>query len=131
MISQIGLTGIWTADQDRALAFYVDKLGFEKVNDQTMGDYRWIEVAPRGAETGMTLSYAGPGSDQEGLIGAISMVLFSDDIQATHQQLSGNGVDFIEEPTQQPWGLQAQFKDPDGNHFVLVQRAGLRPAPQV
>lgn len=131
MISQIGLTGIWTQDQDRLLAFYVDKLGFEKVNDQTLDDYRWIEVAPQGAETGMTLSYAAPGSDQEPLIGAISMVLFSNDIHATHQQLSGNGVDFIEEPTQQPWGLQAQFKDPDGNHLVLVQRAGLHSVPQV
>ena len=107
------------SDQDRALAFYTNKLGFETRADISVGDYRWIEVAPPGAETALVLE---PG---QGTVGMFTSVVFAtDDMQATYDQLRSRGVRFTEEPTKQSWGgIQAQFVDPDGNTFVLVQRS--------
>ena len=106
------------SDQDRALAFYTNKLGFETRADISVGDYRWIEVAPPGAETALVLE---PG---QGTVGTFTSVVFAtDDMQATYDELHSRGVHFTQEPTRQDWGgIQAQFVDQDGNTFVLVQR---------
>ena len=106
------------SDQDRALAFYTNKLGFETRADISVGDYRWIEVAPPGAETALVLE---PG---QGTVGTFTSVVFTtDDMQATYDELHSRGVHFTEEPSTQSWGgMQAQFVDADGNTFVLVQR---------
>ncbi len=134
MISQLGLAGIWVSDQDAAIDFYVNVLGFELLTDTRFGENdRWVEVVPAGAETGLTISTPHPtsghgaGKDPAELIGSAMYVWFSRDIAETHRHLASKGVVFSEEPTLQPWGmLQAQFKDPDGNHFVLVERTGIR-----
>ena len=106
---------------ERALDFYVHKLGFEKTFDMTMGDgYRWIEVKPPGAETGIALAPAQPGNPAGG---TVPCIFTSDDIDATYEELSGRGVHFTEKPTAQPWGAkQALFSDPDGHTYVLVDR---------
>lgn len=121
MITKASTVGIYVSDQDRALDFYVNKLGFEKLLDEPMGpEARWIEVAPLGAETHLVL-FTPPG--QEDRIGTFSNVVFScDDIQATYEELSGRGVEFSEGPAEQPWGMWAQFKDQDGNEFGLIER---------
>lgn len=123
MIKQIGTTGVYVSDQDKAIEFYVDVLGFEKRDDQPMGEgARWIEVAPPGAESRLVLSLP---SDEEGRqrVGTFVGIVFeTDDIEATHRELSTRGVGFTEPPTLQPWGTMAQFVDQDGNGFVLVQR---------
>ena len=118
MIKNIRVTGVSVSDQDRALEFYTNKLGFETRADISVGDYRWIEVVPPGAETALVLE---PG---QGTIGTFTSVVFAtDDMQATYEQLRSRDVHFTEEPTKQAWGgIQAQFVDPDGNTFVLVQR---------
>ncbi len=118
MISHIRMTAVYVAHQDVALEFYTEKLGFEKWQDDDMaaGGLRWLVVRPRGAETGLVLT------EDPARAGLFGVVLATDDIQATFDELKGRGVQFTEEPTRQPWGvMQAQFVDPDGNGFVLVE----------
>jgi predicted enzyme related to lactoylglutathione lyase len=121
MITKASTAGIYVSDQDQALDFYTNKLGFETLTDEPMGsDARWIEVAPAGAQTRLVL-YTPPG--QEDKIGTFSNVIFScDDMNSTYQELKGRGVEFSENPSEQPWGIWAQFKDPDGNEFGLIER---------
>ena len=120
MIAKAATVGIYVSDQDRALDFYTDTLGFEKRVDEPMGeDARWIEVAPEGAETRLVL-FTPPGlEDRIGTWG--NMIFECDDIRATHEVLRERGVEFTQEPSEQPWGLWAQFKDVDGNEFGLIQ----------
>ena len=124
MITNIAVVGVFVSDQERALDFYVTKLGFEKRADDPMGDgQRWLEVAPPGATTRIVLSHATEewGADRLGQFAGI--VFEPDDIDATYEELAARGVEFTEPPADQPWGgRQALFKDQDGNTFVLVQR---------
>ena len=120
MITKASTVGIYVSDQDRALDFYTSKLGFEKLADDPMGGgARWIEVAPQGAETRLVL-FTPPG--QEDRIGTFSNVVLScEDIQGTCTQLKERGVEFTEEPSEQPWGMWAQFRDQDDNEFGLIE----------
>ena len=100
MIRMVSSVGVRAGDQGRAVDFYVGKLGFEKRRDEPMGpDGRWVEVAPAGAETSVVPFTPG-------------LVFACDDIHATFEELRGRGVEFTEEPSSQPWGLWAQFRDP-------------------
>jgi catechol 2,3-dioxygenase-like lactoylglutathione lyase family enzyme len=126
MISHISSVTVFVRDQDKALDFYVNKLGFEKTADEPMGEgMRWVTVAPPGAATAIVLAHGFGGYD-EARIGQFSGVVFTtDDIQGTYAELSGRGVHFTEPPAAQPWGMmQAIFDDQDGTHFVLVQTPG-------
>lgn len=118
MISKVGIVAIYVSDQDRALDFYVNTLDFEKRADEPVSENaRWIEVAPVGAETRLMLK---PGPDDRIGIWA-GVILECGDIRATHEELRGRGVQFTEEPSEQPWGMWARFKDADGNEFDLIQ----------
>ena len=109
MITRVSSVGIRAGDQDRAVDFYVGKLGFQKRRDVPMGrDGRWIEVAPPGAETALVPFTPG-------------LVFACDDIQATYEELRRRGVEFTEAPTSHPWGHWAQFRDPDGNEHALIE----------
>ena len=124
MLTAVRSVGIYVVDQDRAKEFFTKTLGFELVQDTPMGDgpgaARWIEVAP--PDRNVILVLFTPEGDQ-GRVGTFSNVLFEcDDIQATHRQLGGRGVEFTEEPSRQFWGWWAVFKDPDGNSYGLGQR---------
>ena len=116
MIDRVGTVAVAVRDQDKALDFYINALGFEKRADEPMGEGAcWITVAPNGAETNVALE-AGP----EERVGTWShMVLECSDIQAAYEELRGRGVEFSEEPSEQPWGMWARFKDIDGNEFGL------------
>jgi catechol 2,3-dioxygenase-like lactoylglutathione lyase family enzyme len=117
MIRAIKFVSIPTRDQDRALAFYTDKLGFRVVTDQPFGAQRWIELRIPGAETGLVL-FTPPG--QEDRIGGFMNLSFvTDDVQKSYEELSGRGVEFVQPPKTEHWGTSALFKDPDGNTFVL------------
>ncbi len=109
------------ADQDRALAFYRDVLGFEVRADSTFGNDRWLSVAPAGSTVDFTLhppfpGRAGPGWQQ-------GLVLHTDDIDAVIAALRKAGVE-VADAERQGWGIQTQFSDPDGNGFVLLQQGG-------
>ena len=112
MIIRVSSVGVRAGDQGRAVDFYVDTLGFEKRRDEPMGpDGRWVEVAPAGAETSVVPFTPG-------------LVFACDDIHSTFEELRRRGVEFTEEPTNQPWGLWAQFRDPDGNEHALIEHSG-------
>jgi predicted enzyme related to lactoylglutathione lyase len=118
MITQLKFVGIATTDQDRALRFYTEKLGFEVSTDQRFdAKQRWIELRIRSTPTRVVLFTP---EGHESRIGTFFNGAFAcDDVEATYRQLKGRGVEFIKEPQKQPWGEFAIFKDPDGNQFVL------------
>ena len=127
---------MWVHDQDVALAFYVDKLGMEVRADVTvpeMGNFRWLTVGPAGQPDFSIVLMAIPGppmvDDATGeqlrdLIGkglAGTVFLTTPDCQASYEDLSERGVDFIDKPERQPYGIDASFRDPSGNNFRLTQ----------
>lgn len=120
MIRAIKLVSVPVADQDRALEFYTQSLDFKVATDQPFGDQRWIELRIPGADTRLVLFTP---QGQEDRIGTFSNIIFlSDDVQATFESLSERGVEFVQEPKTESWGVSAVFKDPDGNAFVLSSR---------
>ena len=121
-ISQVGTVIVPVSDQDRAIAFYTDKLGFEQRADIPFGNGdRWVEVAPVGAAT--TIALVPP---REGDPVGIEMrtAFTSEDIDADHASLKASGVDVDEEVMRMgdPVPPMFFFRDPDGNKFLLVQR---------
>lgn len=121
MITHVKLVGIPVTDQDRALAFYTEKLGFKVVTDQPFGDgRRWIELKLPRSETKVTL-FTPPG--QENRIGTPwNGTLACDDVEETHQALSAAGVEIVRKPESQPWGMFMIIRDPDGNELILGSR---------
>jgi catechol 2,3-dioxygenase-like lactoylglutathione lyase family enzyme len=118
MITHLKFVGIPTADQDRALRFYTEKLGFAVSTDQPFNEkQRWIEMRIANSTTRVVL-FTPEGSEH--LIGSRYNGAFAcDNVQATYRQLEERGVEFVVEPQKQRWGEFAIFKDPDGNQFVL------------
>lgn len=118
MITHLKFIGIPTSDQQRALHFYTEKLGFAIATDQPFNEkQRWIEMRIANAATRVVLFTP---EGQESQIGTRFNGSFScDNVQATYRQLRERGVEFVAEPQKQPWGEFAIFKDPDGNQFVL------------
>ena len=124
-ITNISITSVYVSDQDKAVDFYVNKLGFEKLQDQKFGyetgsDVRWVEVAPPGAETRIVLVKGFADWSEDKLGKNTGLAFNTTDTYATCEQLKARGVEFVEEPNSQPWGIQAQIKDQDGNTLVLV-----------
>ena len=118
-ITQVGTVGIPVADQDRALAFYLEKLGFEKRIDFFYGEGdRWIEVAPRGAATTIALVRGRDGQPT----GIDTGVRFTtDDAAADHAEMRGRGIDADAEIMQYPVPMFS-FRDLDGNRLIVVER---------
>jgi predicted enzyme related to lactoylglutathione lyase len=121
MITNVKFVSIPTSDQDRALAFWTEKVGFTLMSDQPFSDtQRWIELAIGNSPTRFVLFTP---EGQEDRIGSfMNGALACDDVEATHRQLSERGVEFVSPPARQHWGSFAIFRDPDGNQFVLSQR---------
>jgi catechol 2,3-dioxygenase-like lactoylglutathione lyase family enzyme len=128
-------TQVWVHDQEEALAFYTEKLGMEVREDVTvpeMGNFRWLTVGLPGQDIAITLM-AVPGPpvfDEEtrqkinDLLakGASGGLFFrTDDIKGTYEELKSRGVEFGQEPTEQPYGIDAGFRDPSGNSFRVAQ----------
>ena len=119
---QVGRVCVTVADTDRAIDFYVDKLGFEKVVDVPMGDAgRWVEVAIPGATT--TIALAPPPAGQEAGGGQTGICLDTKDVDADHAALKAAGVDVDAEVAR--WGgpVPPMFwlRDPDGNSLIVVE----------
>ena len=133
MITHVSLATIWVKDQDSAKEFYVDKLGFQVATDVSMGDgYRWLTVAhPDHPELELTLMTPGPPLDDESAASVRRMLdngnhgavgLGVDDCRKTAGELEAKGVQFVQEPTEQPYGVEAVIRDDQGNWLVLVER---------
>jgi len=135
MINKLSHATIWVKDQDAALEFYRDKLGFEIKTDASMGEFRWLTVGPKGQDLELVLMPAAPNPmmDEETLEllrklidkGAMGAGVFNtDDCKKTYEELSAKGVEFTQTPREQPYGIEAVFKDNSGNWFSLTQRLG-------
>ena len=121
MIRGIKFAGIPVRDQDVALKFYTEKLGFKVVTDQPFtGDQRWIEIMIPGAETGLALFT--PEGHEKRIGDFQSLSFWCDDVFATAKTMKSKGVEFAAEPRTEDWGTMAIFQDPDGNKFVLGSR---------
>ena len=118
MITHLKFVGIPTRDQDVALAFYTEKLGFKVVTDQPMGPkQRWIELRVGNSDSRVVLFTPDGHEDRIGT--QFNGAFACDNVDATYAELSARGVEFTSPPTKQPWGTFAIFKDPDGNQFVM------------
>jgi catechol 2,3-dioxygenase-like lactoylglutathione lyase family enzyme len=115
-ITEVGTVGIPVVDQDRALEFYVDTLGFEKRRDVPFDGARWIEVAPPGAATTIALIPAGVPT---------GIRLFAKDADAAHAELRARGVDTDPVVMRMEGAAPPMFalRDPDGNSLIVVGRA--------
>jgi catechol 2,3-dioxygenase-like lactoylglutathione lyase family enzyme len=121
-ISKIGTVVIPVSDQDRAIEFYVETLGFEKRADVPFGNgYRWVEVAPAGAPTTIAIVPPPPGKPTGNVETGIG--LNTDDIDAVHADLKARGVDVDEEVSRMgdPVPPLFWFRDPDGNTLMVVE----------
>jgi predicted enzyme related to lactoylglutathione lyase len=131
---------LWVLDQDEALAFYTNRLGWEVRADVTMpemGDFRWLAVGPVGQEDFSVVLMAIPGppvfepetSEQVRELtakgAAATVFLTTEDIHADYEELKGRGVEFVDTPEERPYGIDASFRDPSGNHIRLTQVIGV------
>jgi len=142
MIRKLSHTCFYVLDQDRAKAFYTEKLGFEVRADVSMGGefegagagFRWLTVGPPD-QPDVEIILADPrmGNDADTaeqlrvLVAKGAMgtgVMGTDDVQKTFEELSARGVVFTQEPASRPYGVEAIFRDDSGNWFSLTQRAG-------
>jgi predicted enzyme related to lactoylglutathione lyase len=135
-VIKIGSVQLWVHDQDVALDFYTRQVGFEVRADITMaelGNFRWLTVGPVGQEDVTIVLMAIPGapimdektaSDVRELMGkgfAGTVFLTTDDCQAAYEELSARGVEYIDKPFEQPYGIDSSFRDPSGNNIRLAQ----------
>lgn len=118
MIKGIKFASVPVRDQQRALEFYTEKLGFQVATDQAMGPgQRWIELKIPGADTRLVLFTM---QGEEDRIGKQQNVVFwTDNVEKTYSELVGKGVTFQHPPKKEPWGTFTIFADPEGNRFVL------------
>jgi catechol 2,3-dioxygenase-like lactoylglutathione lyase family enzyme len=135
MLKQLSYVQVWVHDQDEALAFYTEKLGLEVRDDVTipeMGNFRWLSVGIPGQDASIVLmEIPGPPVFDEETRDQIQTLLAkgasgglfftTDDAQKTYQELRSRGVEFTQEPTEQPYGIDAGFRDVSGNHFRVTQ----------
>ena len=119
-VTDIGVAMFSVADQDAALAFYTEKLGWEVRGDSRFGEHgemRWLEVAPPGSRPGWRSTRRWAGRPAAAAIG-----VETSDVLAEHQRLSALGVDVDPEPMRTPGApLLFMMRDPDGNHIAVVE----------
>lgn len=134
MINRLSVATIWVKDQNEALRFYTEKLGFTICADFTNGDYRWLTVGlPGQPDLEFQLAALKPGGalTQEEVDQLTGMVengklgvgpWKTDDCQKTYEEMKSKGVEFVQPPTDRPYGIiEAVFKDNSGNVMVLAQ----------
>ena len=122
-LDRVSLVCVPASDQDRAVDFYVDKLGFEKRTDVPFGgDYRWIEVYPPNGTAGIALAPPRPGEPVTPRDTGIALV--TDDIDMTHSELKAAGVDIDDEVSRMggPVPPLVWFRDPDGHTLMIVEQ---------
>ena len=139
MLKQLANVQVWVHDQDEALAYYTEKLGLELREDVTvpeMGNFRWLSVGVPGQDDVAIVLMAIPGppvfeeetrAQIQALLakGASGGLFFTtDDVRGTYEELKGRGVEFTQEPTEQPYGIDAGFRDPSGNNMRMIQQTG-------
>jgi catechol 2,3-dioxygenase-like lactoylglutathione lyase family enzyme len=136
MLKQLTHVSVWVHDQDEALAFYTEKLGLELREDVTvpeLGNFRWLSVGVPGQEGVSITLMEVPGppvfdaetkAQIEAIVAkgaALGLFFRTDDVNGTYEELKARGVEFQQEPTEQPYGVDAGFRDPSGNQMRMMQ----------
>lgn len=123
MIDAVATVCIFVNDQDRAKAFYTEKLGFELRQDSPMGESRWIAVAPKGARTEVILYKLDENWEHyRQVLGKSQALTFNvTDMAALHADLKVKGVRITQEPDSQPWGTYMMILDEDDNGLLMVE----------
>jgi catechol 2,3-dioxygenase-like lactoylglutathione lyase family enzyme len=133
MYNAINLSHIFVLDQDKALDFYVNKLGLEVSNDMDLGFMRWLTVrVPGQPGRDVLLEKPGPPAMDEATAEKVrelvskgatgfTLGLTTDDCRKTYKTLLARGVEFTEEPTEHAYGTDIALRDPFGNHLRIVQ----------
>jgi uncharacterized glyoxalase superfamily protein PhnB len=133
---RIANTQLWVHDQEEALAFWTQKVGLELRSDVSfaeLGDFRWVTVGPVGQPDVAIVLMAIPGPPvmdestaeevrslmAKGFAGTV--FLATEDCQASYEELSARGVEFVEPPEERPYGIDSAFRDPSGNNARLTQ----------
>lgn len=124
---------VWVHDPDEALAFYTGKLGWEVRSDVSVPEwnFRWLVVGPPDATVGVVLMshtmapFDEPLKSQIADVtakgGGTTLFLETEDCQAAYDDLKARGVEFTDEPTERPYGIDCGFRDPSGNNLRLTQ----------
>ncbi len=121
MIKRIKFLGIPVRDQERALKFYTEKLGFRILTDQEFSEkQRWIELSIPGAETGIVLFTPDGQEDRIGTFVNTSWEV--DNVEKTYEELGARGVEFAGPPRKERWGSYVILRDSEGNQIVLGSR---------
>lgn len=138
---KIASAHLWVHDQEVALAYWTEKVGFEVRQDVSLPDlehaFRWLTVGPPGQDDVSIVLMAVPGPPvmdsatqqqvreltAKGFAGTV--FLTTEDCQASYEELKARGVEFTEEPHQQPYGIDCGFRDPSGNSVRLTQVADM------
>jgi uncharacterized glyoxalase superfamily protein PhnB len=135
-MNKIANAQLWVHDQDEALAFYTEKVGFEVQADVTlpeMGDFRWLTVGPPSQPDVSIVLMAIPGPPvmdaetagqvrdlmSKGFSGTV--FLTTEDCRASYEELKDRGVEFTETPEERPYGIDSGFRDPSGNSIRLTE----------
>ncbi len=136
----LSTTQLWVHDQAEALDFWTGKVGFEVREDVTvpeLGNFRWLTVGPRGQDGCSVVLMAIPGAPvmddgtraqvadvmSKGFAGALFFT--TDDAYKAYDELVGAGVEMIDKPTEQPYGIDFGFRDPSGNSVRVAQRIAM------
>ena len=125
-MNSIGAVTLVVRDYAEAVAFYVDAVGFELVEDVDLGGgKRWVVVRPAGAQTGLLLAQAAD-DEQRAHVGnqtggRVGLFLHTDDFARDHERMSAAGVRFLEQPRHEPYGTVAVFADLYGNTWDLIE----------
>jgi catechol 2,3-dioxygenase-like lactoylglutathione lyase family enzyme len=138
MITNVSIVSVYVKDVDESQKFYTDVLGFQAADDITLGDgYRWCTVVhPSQPELQIHLAVPGPPmadhlveairrAQDEGGVAGVGVDV--DDCRATFEELSAKGVEFIQEPSERPYGVEAVCRDNSGNWMVLVEKRDWKP----
>ena len=132
MSQGVGVVGLYVRDQDEALKFYVDKLGFRVHTDSRNGDYRWLTVQyPEQPSFQLGLYKPGPpvldAATAQTLHEIVAkgamppLVLVVDDCRAAYKRMHAAGVEFTQEPVTRYGSTDASFRDPSGNDWKLIE----------
>ena len=132
MSQGVGVAGIYVHDQDEALSFYVDKLGFSVHTDARNGDYRWLTVQhPDQPSFQLGIFKPQPPTVDDSSAqtlremvakGAMPpLVMVVDDCRASYEAMRSRGVEFTQEPVERYGAIDASFRDPSGNGWKLIE----------
>jgi len=135
MFTGISIHTVFVLDQEEAIDFYVGKLGFQISADADLGFMRWLTVAlPEAPDRHLHLEVPGPPAHSDETAAAVrdlltkgalgATILTTDDCRGTFKRLSDLGVEFTEEPVEQPYGIDCALRDPFGNHIRITQPIG-------